>query len=931
MSSKTTAKIDAPTPMIAQYLDIKAAHDDALLFYRMGDFYELFFDDAIAAAAALDITLTHRGQHNGHNIPMCGVPFHAAESYLEKLIRQGFRVAVCEQTEDPAQAKKRGAKAVVRREVTRLVTPGTLSEESLLEAHAHNFLAALAQAGDDIALAWLDMSTGMVGVAPASDGPASDGLAGDGLDAQLARLSPRELVVPQMLADEALLARFKTHYPNMAVFVAAPLSSKSAEQIICAFYEVKTLAGFGLDDNRAAILALGQGLAYLQATQFDNMPHLNPPQLEMAAQFMGLDAATRRNLELTHNLSGARAGSLLACMDETVCAAGARLLAARLAAPLLDGAAIARRHASVDFLLADANLRENLRTALKTLPDMARALSRLAQARGGPRDLQALAVGLMGAEIVAQILQKTNKTASENGENLPPDLPDDLPDELTQAARAFVEQEEMVKTLATRLADTLGDNVPLLARDGGFVVSGIDAGLDKMRQLRDESRRIIAGLQNKYSDETGIKTLKIKHNNVLGYHIDVAAQHGDKLMKPPFDALFIHRQTLANNVRFSTRELSDLAGEISRANETALGLELEIFESLVAQVLALRAPLLARADALAVVDVSAALAHIAQTRQWVRPSIYEDTRFTICGGRHPVVEAGLKAAQDTPFIPNDCRLDANGENAPRLVLLTGPNMAGKSIFLRQNALFAIIAQMGAFVPAASAEIGVVDRVFSRVGASDDLARGRSTFMVEMVETAAILNQAGPRAFVILDEIGRGTATFDGLSIAWATVEHLHNGAGCRTLFATHYHEMTALADHLSGLSNISMKVREHKGQLIFLHEVESGAADRSYGIHVAQLAGLPASVIARARAVLALLEENQSTGGRTPALDALPLFSARSPASPENPAHPSPEQEAQSRALSNALSNALAGVDPDRLTPREALDWLYRLKEIDSD
>ena len=905
------------TPMMAQYLAIKAAHQDALLFYRMGDFYELFFDDAVAAAAALDITLTHRGQHEGRNIPMCGVPFHAAESYLEKLIRQGFRVAVCEQTEAVEEAKKRGHKAVLRREVTRLVTPGTLSEDALLDARAHNFLAALAQAGDKTALAWLDMSTGMVGVASLGRGGA-----GDALDALLARLNPRELVLPEAreiggqigeMDDKKLQERLSITHPDMALFMAAPLSLKSAEQIICTLYGVKTLAGFGLVDTnladskqetRAEILALGQALAYLQATQFDNMPQLNPPQREQTALFMGLDAATRSNLELTRTLSGGRQGSLLACMDETVSAAGARLLAARLAAPLLDVGAIEARHDSVDFLRAESALRDNLRAALKILPDIARAMARLAQGRGGPRDLQALGAGLKGADAVAQLLQAVQAHQK-------------LPDELAMAVRRMGEQQAEVQALAARLANTLDSNVPLLARDGGFVAAEIHAGLDNARRLRDESRRIIARLQKKYSDETGIKSLKIKHNNVLGYHVDVPSQHGDKLMKPPFDALFNHRQTLASAVRFSTSELSDLEGEISRASETALGLELQIFEELLAETLALRTALLTRADALALIDVSAACAHIAQTRQWVRPTIHNDTRFVICGGRHPVVEASLQAMQDAVFIPNDCQLSAENGDVPRLLLLTGPNMAGKSIFLRQNALLAIIAQMGAFVPAQSAEIGVVDRVFSRVGAADDLARGRSTFMVEMVETAAILNQAGPRALVILDEIGRGTATFDGLSIAWATAEHLHDGAGCRTIFATHYHEMTALAERLDGLANASMKVREHKGQLIFLHEVERGAADRSYGIHVAELAGLPTAVVNRARAVLALLEENRSTGGLAPTLDGLPLF-ADAPATIAAP-------------QTDALHSALAAIEPDRLTPREALDWLYRLKEIHAD
>ncbi len=895
----TNGQASAPTPMMAQYLEIKAAHEDALLFYRMGDFYELFFDDAVTAAAALNITLTHRGQHMGKHIPMCGVPFHAAEGYLENLIKQGFRVAVCEQTEDPAEAKKRGTKSVVRRDVVRLVTAGTLSEDALLDARTDNYLAALGVAGDELALAWLDISTGAVAVAT---------LSANELEAQLARLAPRELVVPDMPVGHALIEKMSES--AMAHFVAPPVSLKAAERRIGEVYAIATLDGFGLE-SRVEIVALGQALTYLQATQLDNMPRLNPPQIEKMAQFMGLDVATRANLELTHTPAGTRRGSLLDCIDETVTAAGARLLMTRLAAPLLDIAAIAARHDSIDFFLHEERLRQAVRTKLKAAPDMARALSRLGQQRGGPRDLRTLAVGL---DCVNDLVGLLN--AVEN-----------MPAELLAVIDTLQDAQKPLGVLAEQLSAALDDNMPLLARDGGFVRTDYHAGLDKARGLRDESRRVIAGLQQKYADETGIKTLKIKHNGVLGYHIDVPAQHGDKLMKPPFDALFIHRQTLANAVRFSTGELAGLAAEISRAGETALTLELEIFDQLVEDVLAVRSGLLARADALAIFDVSAALAEAAETHHWVRPSMYEDTRFFVEGARHPVVEAALTSNRDRPFIANECRLDAAAQSDPRVLLLTGPNMAGKSTFLRQNALLAIVAQMGGFVPAKKAEIGIVDRVFSRVGAADDLARGRSTFMVEMVETAAILNQAGPRALVILDEIGRGTATFDGLSIAWAAVEYLHDGPGCRTLFATHYHEMTALAERLKGLANASMKVREHNGQLIFLHEVGEGAADRSYGIHVAQLAGLPQSVIERARAILALLEENraandqisgdQISGGQisgkgSSALNELPLFDAQRVSAPAQ----------------DGLRTALETIDPDRLTPREALDWLYRLKEI---
>jgi DNA mismatch repair protein MutS len=885
-ASAKPANAPAATPMMAQYLDIKAAHKDALLFYRMGDFYELFFDDAVVAAAALDITLTQRGQHLGQDVPMCGVPVHAAENYLERLIRHGHRVAVCEQMEDPAEAKKRGAKAVVARDVVRLVTPGTLSEEALLDARANNFLAALAPVGSDLALAWLDMSTGTFAVCHCN---------AEGLGALLARLSPSEILLP---AD--FDADFRADY---AVQETEILSSESAAHILSDYFNVASPSLLG-DLSRAHIAACGTLLAYLQQTQIAHMPRLARPHIEAPGHHLGLDAATRANLELTRTQTGEKTGSLLATIDMTVSAAGARELADRLAAPLGNMAEICARHRAVRFFVDENAAREDMRGQLKNLPDMMRALSRLVLARGGPRDLQALAVGLHGGEAVRARLSNMSS-------------PTDLPDEISSMLAPLTcfgsdEMSERLAQLVETLQAALGDTLPVLARDGGFVRDGYHAPLDQARELSRESRRVIAGLQARYSSETEIKALKIKHNGVLGYHIEVPAQHGDRFMAPPLNEIFIHRQTLANSVRFSSEELSTLAGKISRAGETALALETEIFEQLREQAVALADQIEACAKALAALDVTTALATLAVARDWVQPEMRDDLVFDISGGRHPVVEAALLGDGGGPFIPNDCALDGAAGAHARLTLLTGPNMAGKSTYLRQNALIAILAHMGSFVPARAAQIGLVDRVFSRVGAADDLARGRSTFMVEMMETATILNQASPRALVILDEIGRGTATFDGLSIAWAAVEYLHDIAGCRTLFATHYHELTGLGARLDGLANASMLVREHDGELVFLHEVGAGAADRSYGIHVAELAGLPATVITRARAVLALLEENRAAADLVPALDELPLFTPQSIAAPE----------------ADKLREALAALDPDRLSPREALDWLYRLRAL---
>ena len=910
------------TPMMAQYMAIKDQHEDYLLFYRMGDFYELFLDDAVTAAAALDITLTHRGQHLGEPLPMCGVPFHAAEGYLQKLIRTGFKVAICEQTEDPSEAKKRGSKAVVRREVVRLVTPGTLTEDSLLDARAHNYLAALGHTAGEggLALAWMDMSTGDVQVmAPNMMGPGAGlgtgqsagqatNAAGDageaGLNlllAQFAALTPRELLLPETLADQVRL-RFEAAAEvggemHVAMLPGSQVGSRSGEKALLEAYQLETLDGLGFS-SRAQIAACGMLITYLNLTQLGNMPSLKVPRILHGTGAMRLDQATRRNLELISTLSGHRQGSLLQAVDMTVSGPGGRLLATRLSAPLTVRPDITARQESAGLFLRNPILRDDVRRQLKAAPDMARALGRLSLGRGGPRDLKSLQQGLSLGFEVFSVLKKSAETLS---------------DEVQTACSIFADNPaaEDLRALQGLLSAALVDSPPLLARDGGFIAPGFDAGLDKQCALRDESRRVIAGLQTRYSEETGIKALKIKHNAVLGYHIDVPAAHGEKLSTPPHNAVFIHRQTLANSVRFSTQELADLAGQISRAAEQALGMELAIYQRLVAEACRLSGPIGAAAEALAVIDVAAANAELAQARNWTCPQLFEDDRFIVTGGRHPVVEQALAARSEGPFIANDCSL--NGPQAHHLMLLTGPNMAGKSTYLRQNALIAILAQAGCYVPAQKAEIGLVDQVFSRVGAADDLAQGRSTFMVEMVETAAILNQATSKSLVILDEIGRGTATFDGLSIAWATVESLHEVTGCRALFATHYHELTSLSERLPGLVNATMRVKEYKGDVVFLHEVCPGAADRSYGIHVAELAGLPPAVIGRAREVLAVLEQDrrhQSVGGDV--LTGLPLFAA----------------ETAAESVPDPLQSALDDINPDLLSPKDALEELYRLKKL---
>ncbi len=874
---------DTVTPMMAQYLEIKAQNPGALLFYRMGDFYEMFFDDAVAAAEALDIALTKRGFHLGEPIAMCGVPVHAAEGYLLTLIRKGFRVAIAEQLEDPAEAKKRGSKSVVKRDVVRLVTPGTLTEDALLEARRHNFLAAFAEVRDEAALAWADISTGELRVMPCP--PAR-------LGPELARLAPREVLMSE--ARDRDWAELVTESgAALTPLARGSFDSVSAEKRLCTLFNVGTLDAFGLFE-RAELSAMGALVDYLDLTQRGKLPLLRAPVREAAGGAMQIDAATRRNLELTQALSGGRDGSLLAAVDRTVTAPGARLLERRISAPSCDLGLIQSRLQSLRFLLEQSRLRADLRDDLRRVPDMDRALSRLALDRGGPRDLAAIRAGLEQAGAIAEQLI-------------------DVPRLLADAKDALVGHNALVDLLTTALVA----DPPLLARDGGFVAPGFDAELDDARRLRDEGRGVIAGMQADFIAETGIQSLKIKHNNVLGYFIETTSTHAERMLSPPLSEKFIHRQTTAGQVRFTTVALSEMETRILNAGNHALEIEKRHFAALRQAILDAAGPVGAAARALAEIDLTAAWADLALDEGWCEPQLDDSRAFAVTGGRHPVVERALRRQGAGPFVANDCAL-TDGDT-PAIWLLTGPNMAGKSTFLRQNALIALLAQAGSYVPATSARIGMVSQLFSRVGAADDLARGRSTFMVEMVETAAILNQADDRALVILDEIGRGTATYDGLSIAWATLEHLHAANRCRALFATHYHEMTALAGKLPGVENATVTVKEGDGEVIFLHEVKKGAADRSYGVQVARLAGLPQSVIDRAKVVLEALESGERQGGARPKtlIDDLPLFSVAPAAAP-------PRFVTKESAVETRLKEA----HPDELTPMDALRLIYELKDL---
>jgi DNA mismatch repair protein MutS len=870
------------TPLMAQYLAVKAQHSDCLVFFRLGDFYEMFFEDAVKASRALDIALTRRGQHQGQDIPMCGVPAHSYEAYLAKLIRKGFRVALCEQTEDPLEAKKRGGKAIVTREVTRIITPGTITEDSLLDARAANYLACVAGVGDDLALSWLDLASGQ---------PLTQSISVAELGGALARIDASEILIPQRLIENPdLVETLAVWRERLVPQPNGRFDSDNARRRLQALYKVNELESFG-DFTRAEVTALGSLLDYVELTQKNDMKHLARPQKLGAANAMTIDPATRRNLELTRTLVGERHGSLLSVIDRTMTGAGARLLASRLVAPLMDVDAINARLDAVDFMVKAPDLRAHLREALRQSPDLERALARLALGRGGPRDLAAVREAVKQAEDMRGALLKAPH--------------DKMPQELREETQALGENDG----LADRLERALAAELPLLARDGNFIAQGYASQLDELIALRDDSRRLIAGLQQSYAHRSGTPGLKIRHNMVIGYYIEVTPLHADKLLAQK--DFFIHRQSLASAVRFTTVELGELEQKISEAAGKALAVELQLFAGLVDEITQRLPELRSTAQAMAALDVTSALAELAAEQNYVRPVVDKSLAFHIEDGRHPVVEQALKQTNaGAPFIANGCDLAPD----KRLWLLTGPNMAGKSTFLRQNALIALLAQTGCFVPAASAQIGVIDRLFSRVGASDDLAAGRSTFMVEMVETAAILNQAGERALVILDEIGRGTATYDGLSIAWATIEHLHDVNRCRTLFATHYHELTKLTARLAALCCATMRIKEWQKEIVFLHEVIEGVADRSYGIHVAQMAGLPKAVTARAEEVLQTLESQNERDKAGKLMESLSAFApAAAPAAP---------------SISAELESLLRSCKPDEMSPKEALEALYKIKSL---
>ena len=880
----------ALTPAMMQYMELKQAHQDYLLFYRMGDFYELFFDDAITASKALDIALTKRGKADGKDVPMCGVPFHAYESYMAKLMKQGFKVAICEQMEDPAEAKKRGYKAIVRRDVVRLVTPGTITEDTILDSRKNNYLLCLAKINNDFGLAWIDLSTGVFYTQLLE---IKEGNEAAELHTAIERLAPSEILVADTLLQNSDLFHLLNEYKEkLSVLPQARFNSGNAQKRILEFYNVNTLDSFG-SFSKSEVTAAGILLDYVENTQKGKMPRIARPVKILSSQYMEIDAATRHNLDL---LDGPRGSTLISVLDRTVSGAGARLLANRLANPLLNVEKINARLDVVEFFFKHQEVREKIRAVLKSCPDIERAVSRLGVGRGGPRDLLSIGVTL-GSLPKLKTLIETFK---------PIDVVDELPTAVVKVLQKFGNHTMLVNMLANALwVENRNNELPLLARDGDFIKAGYSPELDAVRDLKNKGHNYILNLQSKYVQQTCIEHLKIKYNNVIGYFIEIPNKEAAQVLGNPE---FIHRQSVLNAARFTTVELTELENQIRGAAEKALALELAVFDDLVHSVLLAADDITRTANALAELDVGAALADLAEENNYCRPEIDDSYAFEIVDGRHPVVEEAIRRSHEGSFVGNNCSLDVESN---RIWLITGPNMAGKSTFLRQNAIIAIMAQMGSFVPAKSAHIGYVDKVFSRVGASDDLARGRSTFMVEMVETASILNRADHRSFVILDEIGRGTATFDGLSIAWAVVEYLHEVNKCRALFATHYHELTDLTGRLKSMSLHCMKIKEFKGEVVFLHEVIDGAADRSYGIHVAKLAGLPPKVLERAEQVLAELEKDKRQNNFSGLDLELPLFSF------------APKEEKKSPLLKE-----LEQLNPDDLTAREALQKLYDLKEM---
>lgn len=883
------------TPAMAQYMEIKDQHKDYLLFYRMGDFYEMFFEDAQIASKALDIALTKRGKLEEQSIPMCGVPFHAYENYLARLIHQGYKVAICDQMESPEDAKKRGPKAVVNREVVRLVTAGTLTEDNLLDARKNNYLLCCNKINNNLGFSWFDLSTGDFFTQEINS--TLENLGTD-IQAVISKLKPTEIIIPDnLLNNPDLFHVLNVYREQLTILPQARFNSLNAEKYIEKLFKVKTLDAFGAF-SKAEISAAGIILDYIENTQKGKLPRVKKPIKFNNFTFMEIDNATRSNLELTESLNGDKKSSLLNSIDRTITGAGARLLMQRLINPSMDIKEINNRYDLIDFFITIPEIRTELRSYLRNFADMERIIARLSLNRGGPKDLAAIGLTLSYIPKVRNLIYafgRYNKILPE------------VPDVLKNVLNKLGEFSSLVSNLENALKNA--EDLPTFARDGGFIRDGYHSALDELHHLQCNSQSLIENLEKNYAAALNISNLRIRYNNVLGYYIEVPAKSTTEVLQNP---KFIHRQSVLNAARFVTVELTDLEKKVREAKDKSVAMEVELYEKLVEDILCLSDEISVTVSAFAELDIASALADLAVEKKYCRPVVDTSTAFEVTDGRHPVVENAIEKSHEDAFVSNNCSL--NGTNN-RIWLLTGPNMAGKSTFLRQNAIIAIMAQMGSYVPCSSAHIGLIDKVFSRVGASDDLSRGRSTFMVEMVETAAILNRSTPHSFVILDEIGRGTATYDGLSIAWAVVEHLHEVNACRALFATHYHELTVLSSKLDALSLHCMKIKEFNDEVIFMHEVIAGTADRSYGIHVAKLAGLPPLVLKRAQQVLKSLENNPNKQSITSIENDLPLFAML-------------QTELEEEDKPSELMQTLNDLNPDEFSPRDALEKLYELKRL---
>ena len=866
------------TPMIEQYLSIKNKHKDVLLFYRMGDFYELFFEDAIIASKALDITLTKRGKTNGQNIPMCGVPFHAADNYLPRLIKKGFNVAVCEQTETPEQAKARGTKGPLKREVVRIISPGTITEDNLLESKANNFLGAIYKSKDVISLSWVDVSTSCFKTRDfyvKNDNIKNIQI----LNNFLLRMNFSELLVSDLIELDFIADEW---HPLIKRQPSNVFHYSSCVNQICSYYSINSLDGIGIF-SEGEIIAAGVILSYLNLTQCGNIPLLSIMKSETESSFLEIDYFTQKSLELIQNLSGDSKGSLISSLDDTLTASGARLLKQRIQEPFYNIKDITDKYDLIEWFIDNPNANLKYANSLKRIPDLERSLSRLSSLRGGPKDLLTLSNGFSHINEIYKDLTTLNKDIK-------------IPSLLIKIIKSL----EIDYCLFLNIQNALSDEVPLLAKEGGFIKNNYNKKLDQLRDLRDNEFSQIVQLQKKYSEVSKVNSLKIKHNKVLGYHIEVRAIHDLSLRN--LDQ-FIHRQTTAQTSRFTTIEMNDIENQIQNSSSESIKIELELFNIFVEQIVSIGNQVLKIASSISELDISIMGANHAKVRNYVRPTISNTKILEIIEGRHPVVENQMIFSENS-FISNDCILNKNDY----IWLITGPNMAGKSTYLRQNALIVIMAQAGLYVPAKKANIGIFDKIFSRVGASDDLAKGQSTFMIEMIETSAILNTSTDKSLVILDEIGRGTATFDGLAIAWSVLDYLHNKIKPRTLFATHYHELTSLKESLTNLSCHKMVIKEWNDTIIFMHKINKGEADKSYGIHVAKLAGLPIEVVQTAKKILTQLEGNNSNNN-IEIIDntSKNLFSDNN---------------------NQIFFEEFDKLDADQINPREALNIIYKMKSI---